>query len=331
MKRIFISLLIVVSFVSCKRIPLYDPSSGIYLKPNIILNTGYLLNEDLHVDETPYLRDKVYGKMPEAVRACIYDAETHAMIAEEFMPPTGGFIHIAPGTYDIIVYSLGTEETQVTSARGTGYAYTGNVGTKMTVSSHSAETGELTVVDQNVIYEPDHIFVGQVEGVVIPVMAPEDPPIIIECDMPTLVQSYSFEVINVVGAGNIQVADVYITGQAPSRFLWDGHRPNGVSAIYFPVEVNVEKGHIYSVFNTFGKYPGMTNNCYLNVLVTTGGGGKYQWIFDITDQFDDPDNTHHEIIIDEDVIVPGGGPETEGGFIPVVEDWDPVIIYVPLQ
>ena len=67
---------------------------------------------------------------------------------------------------------------------------------------------------------------------------------------------------------------------------------------------------------------------YLNVLVTGTDGGHYQWIYDVTDQFDNPDNINHALIIDEDIIIPE---KSEDGFRPEVQDWNTEIIYVPLS
>jgi hypothetical protein len=80
------------------------------------------------------------------------------------------------------------------------------------------------------------------------------------------------------------------------------------------------------VFNTFGKFPGAHNDVYLNVLVTDIQGGRHQWVYDVTDQFDDPDNHTHQIIIDDPIKIP----DDEGGFTHDVTDWKDEVIYVPL-
>ena len=315
---------------SCKRIPLYDPESGVYLKTDIKLAIDVELSADIEIDGHPDLEAKVYGKMPEMIRACFYDTETHRMVHEEYLPAEGGFVNIGPGVYDLIVYSLGTLETQTgeTGIRGSAYAFTSKMGANLRMSSTSDETNGLP--DVPVIYEPDHIFVGSLSDVEVPVRPAGGEPTVIEVTMPTLIETYTLEVINVVGAGNIQKADIYITGQAPSKFLWDAHFNTNPCAIYFQSFIDTSKGHLFSVFNTFGKLPGIEADCFLNVLVTTNNGGRYQWVFDLTDQFDDPDNTGHELIINEDVIIPDESSVT-GGFVPTVHDWDVEIIYVPID
>ena len=340
-KALFIALSLVFALVSCKRIPLHDPATDVYLKLDLQLNIDVQLSADIEIEGNPELQDKVYGKMPELVRACFYDSETHKLVSEDFLPPDGGFIYLPAGVYDMIIYSLGTENTQIagTDTRAGAYAFTSQTGSKVKVKSGSISNGaaeasaapEQEISEYPVVYEPDHVFVAR-QQVVIPVHSTtETQTIVIESEARSIVETYSLEVKNVVGAGNIQSADVYITGQIPARYLWDGHYPNSVCAIYFPSVIDEEKGHLFTVFNTFGKYPGHTANVYLNVLVTTEGGGQYQWVFDVTDQFDNPDNTTHEIIIDEeDVVIPEPG-ASAGGFMPTVSDWGVEIIDVPLS
>lgn len=62
--------------------------------------------------------------------------------------------------------------------------------------------------------------------------------------------------------------------------------------------------------------------------VTDVDGNRYQWTFDVTDQFDNPENIQHEIIIDESIVVPDEG--SNGGFVPTVTDWDGEIVEIPL-
>ena len=334
MKKTLTALLALLALASCTRIPLYDPLADVYLKLSIRLNTDTVLNEDLDIKGNAYLEEKVYGKMPERVRACFYDVTDHTMVQEIFLPPEGGFVEIPAGTYDLIVYGLGTTVTRIDgeNSRAGARAYTSETNTRVKVSSRAGTAAdgsavETTIIDQAVINEPDHLFVGRREAIVVPVRSEIDKTVVIECELTSLVESYSFELRNVVGAERIDKAEIYITGQSPSRYLWDGRRPNRVAAIWFQGEINEKKGHIYTVFNTFGKYPGMQNFVFLNVRVADTSGNLYQWEFDVTDQFDNPDNVHHEIIIDEVVEIPDPG--SGGGTLsPVVNDWQ--IVEIPI-
>lgn len=336
MRSLFLLLTLVCLFpvVSCKRIALYDPQSGVYLKLDLKLNTDVKLNDDIDLEGDAALREKVYGKMPEQVRACFYDAQTYALVAEEFLPPTGGFVNVPAGTYDIIVYSLGTEVTQVkgTEIRGGSLAYRTPWQTQMmeiTTKNEDDHDGQPTIDHQQIIDEPDHIFVGTKENVMIPVRSTLDKTMVIEMEMTTLLDTYSLEVRNIQGAERIKKIDVYITGQAQSKYMWSRNHLK-ICTLYFPSKVNVDKGKLYTVFNTFGKFPGARNNVKLDVRITGVDGGYYQWSYDVTDQFDNPDNINHALVIDDDDIYI---PKTDdaGGFRPEVKDWTTEIIHVPLS
>lgn len=325
-RTIFMALLIIACMPSCARIPLYDPTTNVYLKLDLKLNTDIVLSGDLDIDGDPVLRDKVHGVMPQTVRACFYSAETHKLVAEEFLPAEGGFVDIPAGFYNIIVYSLGTEVTRTngTETRAGAYAYTSETGATVRIARGSDDTK--SVEDHNIIYEPDHIFTGTKENVEIPIHAMQDGIVVIEIEMTTLIDTYTLEVRYIEGAGRIQKADVYITGQAPLKYMWDRRFSNKPSAIYFESVVDPKKGNLFTAFNTFGKFPNARNDVYLNVLVTDVTGGRYQWVYDVTDQFDNPDNITHEIIIDDRIVIPEGG----GGFTHDVSDWDSEVVYVPL-
>lgn len=305
--------ILLLCLLSCRRIPLYEAESGVYLKL------------DLAFEET--VRSHVGFRTPASVRVCFYDMDLHSLVAEEFLPTQGGFIYVAPGQYDMIVYSLGTEVTQVdgTDVRALARAFTGNAGQVLKVSKADGST---VPRNYNVIYEPDHLFVGRLPGVRIPVHSGEDPTVVIECPMETLLETYSLELSRIENADCIREALVYITGQAPCKYLWDGRFPPTPSALFFPLQTNADDQSIHTVFNTFGRIPGVGSEVYLNVQVTAATGARYQWIFDVSDQFDNPDNTDSRIVITEPVIVPDDG--STGGMTPSVNDWDAEIINVPL-
>lgn len=329
MKRlmtIFTATVMMATMSSCSRIPLYDPISSIYLRIDLKLNSNVTLDQDIDIEGNAELKEKVYGKIPETVRACFYSTEHHNLVAEEFLPAEGGFVDIPAGTYDIIVYSLGTESTRTkdTESRAGANAFTSETGATVRIAYGTDDTK--AIEDYRVFHEPDHLFTGVRNNVEVPVHAEHEETVIIDVEMTTLLDTYSLEVRYVEGAGRIRKADVYITGQAPSKYMWDRRYPNKSGAIYFQSEINESKGNLYTVFNTFGKFPGAHNDVYLNVLVTDIQGGRHQWVYDVTDQFDDPDNHTHQIIIDDPIKIP----DDEGGFTHDVTDWKDEVIYVPL-
>lgn len=320
-------VLLTLSLLSCHRIPLYDPDSSIYLKLELKLDMDVKVPDYVDLAAYPDLAAKVHCAKPTSVRACFYDVETHRLAAEDFVGGDGGFIDLAAGTYDMIVYNLGNENTRVTATetRGGAYAYTSGLNTRVKVT----KAGTSQVREYDVIYEPDHLLVGRMEQVVIPVHETgENKRVVIEDNMSTLLETYSFEMPNIQGAERIKTVDIYITGQAPSRYLWDKRYPTRPVAIWFPAKIEPSAGRLYSVFNTFGKFPDSQSDVFLYVRMTNGQGGLFQWTFDVTDQFNNPDNTDHTIIIDDHVEIPEEG--SDGGFTPTVNDWNAEIIDIQL-
>lgn len=330
MDKYIVLLAFVACLLSCRRIPLYDPDSGVYLKLSLELQAQVNVPVEIDLPAHPELDAKVHIKKPQSVHVCFYDTGTHKLVAEDYLDGEGGFIHLAPGEYDMIVYGLGCEVTQVeqTQSRGMAYAFTSSPGTRVKVSKAGA-VDEQTEFD--VIYEPDHLLAGRLERMVIPVHpAGEERVIVIEDRMSTLLETYSFRMPNVTGLEHVKSVDVYITGQAPSRYLWDSRYPSRAVAIYFPGVFGAERG-IYSIFNTFGRFPEFQNKAYVYMNFTSDGGGQFQFVRDVTDQFTDPDNTGHEIVIGDVIDIPEGGAGSGTGFMPTVDEWNVEVIDIPLS
>lgn len=315
---------------SCRRIPLHDSESSIFLKLELEMEMPVAW-EEFPIDEDKELYVKVYGKMPELVRACFYDINTHKLMYEDYLPPEGGFIEIADGEYDVIVYSLSTEVTQVTGTemRAGSYAFTSFSGSKVKVLSKAGGDSPLPA-ELNINYEPDHIYVARIPSVVIPALTVgENRVVVIEGKMEPLLKTYSFEVRNVNGTENIQTVVAYVTGLASGKYLWDFRYPSHPCAISIPVRIDHENGRLYYIFNTFGKFPNTESDVFLSIVVGTEGGGKYQWTFNVTEMFTNPDNIGNEVVIDDPVDIPAGG--GDGGLNPSVDDWNTEIIDIPLS
>ena len=74
MRRTLLLLLSLLALAACHRIPMYEAESGVYLKLNLALDRNVEIGDNLDLDAYPALRLKADGKVPEMVRACIYDA-----------------------------------------------------------------------------------------------------------------------------------------------------------------------------------------------------------------------------------------------------------------
>ena len=326
------ALLLVLS-AGCQRIELYEPEAGVYLRVSIDSSLDPAMEALLDFDARPALRDKVAGKAPELVRACFYDAVSHELVKEDFLPAEGGFVDIPAGVYDVVVYSLGTEATQVsgTETRAGGYAFTSPTGSRVKMQGVSSKADEEDGTDeQPVVFEPDHLFVGRIAGAMVPVHPADDETIVLSAELSRLSESWILEVVEVAGAERIRKAEVYLTGQAADRFLWDGRTSNHPCALGFDTEIDVTEGRLYAVFNTFGKYPQLDTDVIVNLLVTTANGSRIRYVYDVTDQWLNPDNAAHRIVVEEPVEIPGDDYQG-GGFDPIVNDWDGEVIPVIIE
>lgn len=323
-KHFWVLCLLLLSLAwGCRRIPMYEAEAGVYLRISIDRTLDPAMEAYLDFDTRPQLRDKILGKMPEIVRACFYDAVSHELVAEDFLPATGGFVDVPAGAYDVIVYSLGTEETQLsgTQTRAGAYALTSATGTRVRMQRSSTKADEAEADEYPVNFEPDHLFVGKIAGAMVPVRPTDAEPTVLSAELTRLSESWILEVEDVEGAARIRKAEVYLTGQAAGRYLWDDRMSNHSCALGFETEVDVTEGRLFAVFNTFGKCPQLEADVIVNVLVTTENGSRCRYVYDVTDQWLNPDNTAHRLVIDDLIEIPGDTFDG-GGFSPVVNDWD---------
>ncbi len=321
MKRVFFLFWVVLIITSCRREPLYDADSSVYLKLNLRITSNITLATP--IDNLPAdLRSKVEGRTPERMQVNFYDCDTHALVSKTFVGADGGFIEVAPGTYDLIVYSIDSDVSQVENgnSRGSVCATTSQAGSynlpQAYDNSQNMQKGLYVVMN-----EPDHIYVGRKNNVTIPEHSVADETINIYVDAQTLLDTYMLRITQVSGIENIASAKVYITGQAQAKALWDSRYLRGQVAILSNCYTNPAQGELFTVFNTFGKYPNATNNIFLTVELTNASGDKREYVFDVTDQFDNPDNTDHIIEVSDPIDVPDSGSDS-GGFKPDVDDWD---------
>ena len=331
-QRFVLSILLLVLAAGCQRIPMHERGAGIYLRVSIDQSLDPAMSALLDFDARPSQRDIVVGKKPELVRVCFYDAVSHELVAEDFLPAEGGFVDIAAGVYDVIVYSLGTEATQVsgTEVRAGGYAFTDPTGIRVKLLSAQAKEEDddpIGTEEQPVIFEPDHLFVGKIAGARVSLHPDDAEPEVLVTELSRISESWILEIEDIVGAAHIQKAEVYVTGQAAGRFLWDGRTTNHPCALGIETEIDIQRRRLFSVFNTFGKYPQPDCDVMVYVLVTTNSNAHCLYVYDVTDQWLNPDNSAHLIRIRDRMEIPGD--DYHGNdFNPVVTDWDGVEIPV---
>lgn len=330
MKKILIVLLVACSAVlsGCQHIPLYDPSSGLYLRFEFDYASGDFAGG---VNSAGVRFDDIVNGM----WVMLYDHGTHELVHSQSLPAEGGFVDIGPGTYDCIAYSLGSEVIQTSGLRqrGEAYAYCERIGSSLTFSRRGAEGAEgepgdaVANISFPIINEPDGLMCASEEGIYIPVINGAQQTVYVDMKVIPFVRDWTFEAVNVDGAENIRTLKCYVTGQLPGRYLWDARFGQDVCAIGFDVRYDSARSVITGSFNTFGKHPQALANVFLNIMVMNASGGYYQWIYDMTGQFDNPDNVERRLVVASPIVIPSS---ESGGYSPSVDDWNAEVVHVPL-
>lgn len=289
-----------------------------------MLQLDLQLDLDLDIDVGIDVETHTEIVTPDYMKVCFYSPDKSNLQSTEFVSGTGGPLHVAPGIYDMVVYSFGTEYIQI---RGEGdletlEAFTSDItATKGAtlrgfVKKNRAEgEDEIEEPQGPVIYAPDHLLVAR-EEVEIPTLSAENRVVTLTAVAKTIVETYSFEVKTVVGTEYIESVEAFVTNQARSSFFGRGEVSTDPATINFLVGVDREKGRLYTAFNTFGKLPGESHS-YLHILIRDTGGQEHYISQDITEQFENPD---HHIVIEEEIDIPQ--PESQSsGFAPTVDPW----------
>jgi len=276
---------------SCRREPLHEPKSAYYLDLDISLDA-------LHKKPS----------MPSFVTAIFYDHTTGDKVFQEYFNANGGYLYGAvPGTYDILLYSLGTTYTHVDSLGriDQAYAYTNPI----------SQGYELK-------YEPDHLLVGTIYNQEIPALVEKDSTFIMKGYMETLLDTWKLEVYKIKGLQYATSIGIMIDGLCDSKKLATGLTSEREMKLYFAGVIDNEYKLISTPFNIFGKLAGVVSKLDLQISVVGDDGASYKLKTDITDQFNDPENTEHIIRVEFDIEIKA---KEGGGFQPTVDEWTTIV------
>lgn len=334
-------IVLLTAIYSCQRIPLYEMTTSVNLDLKLNLDIDLDLDLSVETDLDAEYAAKLHGKMPEYVEVLFYDMDDHHLVFSKILPAEGGIIDIPEGDYDMVVYSFGTESTQISSTyhRFEAEAYTSditkNMANKLQAAVENADTLTKSETkgyeDDPIIHEPDHLYVAHEEGINIPSFQGKEESITIHATAKTIIDVYSLEVLNIKGAENIEKVEAFITGQIKSNYFGMPKTSDSPATIYTDMRIDGQNNRLYSIFGTFGKLTGEENKIYLDITVTDSGGGQYRYIYDVTDQFDDPENDNNKLVIDAggDIDIPDAA-HGGGGLAPSVDPWENENIDIPL-
>ena len=104
-----IYILILLSLIGCKRMPLYDLEKVVELELELELKLDLKLDLDVKVD----IEVDTVIPTPEYMKVNFYSVDNEGLNYTEFVGPQGGEINTPPGTYVMLIYNFGTEYIQI--------------------------------------------------------------------------------------------------------------------------------------------------------------------------------------------------------------------------
>lgn len=307
MRRLYLILalvLITLTAGSCRRRPLVEIDNNVLL--NITIGTD-IVNYEV---QTP----------PEMMRAIFFDSKTGDFVSHSFLPHHGGYVHLMPGReYDILVYNFDTEATIIDGDYNLNYilAYTNlvpeNIKSRL---KGRAGKGE----DEMIVYEPDHLFVGKLEDVYIPMRGYGMPAFEIDIHAETIVQTWIVEIDKVRGAEYVGAVSSVISGLADHNLIGRGEQSYDEATVFFEAASLTKDGHFYAKFNTFGRNALAGRKQVLSLVLTDTGGKSFCFNMDISEKFND-NPLQYILIKTDDIVIEKPEQTGGGGLAPIVDEW----------
>ena len=309
MKRIpiyIIAMLLCILASSCKRRPL--------------TTADYMVIVNIEIEKD--IVNHTVEKDPSLMRCIFYDSETGGFVTQAFLPPTGGQVSLIPSReYDVLVYNFDTESTWLEDENWYNkiYASTSLIPDSFRTKLRSRATkGE----EELIVYDPDHLFVGRLNDVFIPARSVDAPPVVLNVNCETVVESWLLEVKTITGVKNIGSMAGVITSLSGSNRIGPNERSTNFVSVYFDNQVIDENGLLTAKFNTFGWHKDIKEKQILSLVFTDVAGKGHVFNVDVSNQF--PNNKEQIIRIELDIDIPEPMTSGDGGFVPKVDDWDEI-------
>ena len=326
-----VTFLTILSFASsCRRRPLDIEADSI----RIMLDNDYTM---------PYRQTK---EAPYNYSVMMYGRKDGKLIYKDFCGEKGGPIRGVAGEYKTYVYDLDNDVTKFEGLdnKKTMRAYTEEESFPVKATflscryalSHKVNLDGFKLVSVKgsagfegdlVIKEPNAVFAGINENVNVPNLALSDEEYIIPVSNDYALSQGRLTFYGVTHTENIASVQVYVTNLARSKYIAEDEPENEPATIPFYCDI-INEDYIQGVFNYFGKLKdaSLANTAY--VIVTDLSGGKYLFVFDVTNQIDEQED-NADVILKLNFDVPS--PQTGGtGFQPIVDNWDMVWYDVPI-
>ena len=309
MRRIstyIVVMLLCILSASCQRRPL---TTADYM---------VVVNIEIEKDIVNYTVEKD----PSLMRCIFYDSETGAFVTQAFLPPTGGQVSLIPAReYDILVYNFDTESTWLEEENWYHriYASTSLIPDSFKTKLRSRAT---KVDEEQIVYDPDHLYVGRLNDVFIPSRSVDAPAVVLDIKCETVVESWLLEVKTITGAKNIGSMAAVVTSLAGSNKIAYDERSAEYVSVYFDNQVIDQNGVLTAKFNTFGWTDRITEPQVLSLVFTDVAGKGHVFNIDVSNQF--IDNPEQIIRLNLEIDIPEPMTSGDGGFVPKVDEWDEI-------
>ena len=270
-KRIIylMSMFLIAALASCQRRPLET--------------ADFTVRVNIEIDDN--IVNYQMPSLPNLMRCIFYDAENGNFVTQAFLPPTGGEVElISDRTYDVLVYNFDTEATIIGMENKFDeiFAFTNGIPDAFRTKLRSRATKDGI---EDIVYDPDHLYVGRVKGVYVPVRSVDSPLIEIDVKCSTVVETWLVDVNKIQGRQYIGSVAAVVTGLSESNRIATGTRSTEYASVYFDV-INIdENGILTAKFNTFGYNPASNTKQVLSLVFTDTGGKGHIFDVDVSDQF----------------------------------------------
>lgn len=300
---LYILMLLCAFAVSCQRRPLSTADYTV------------VLNIEIEKDIVNY----EVKKDPSLMRCIFYDSKSGAFVTEAFLPATGGLVSLIPSReYDVLVYNFDTESTWLEDENWYDkiYASTSLIPESFRTKLRSRATkGE----KEEIVYDPDHLFVGRLTDVFIPAKSVEAEPVVLDVKCESIVESWIVEVSSVEGVENIGYIAAVVTGLSQSNKIAANERSADYASVYFDNQEIDANGVLTARFNTFGWTPAIDQSQVLSLVFTDIGGNGHVFNIDVSNQF--KNNREQKIVIKAEIDIPEPITTEDGGFVPEIDKW----------
>ena len=331
----------------CEHRELSDPETGHYLRIYVdeqIKNVTYgFYNENLPHPEY---------KRPRVMRVALADTESGRVVSERFFQGQGedergyyidGYIGAEAGTYNLLVYNFGSAVTHIRNEEN----YYGMQAYTSPVDEYYLQylpVSRQEVEDEDIVYEPEHLFHVVEEPLVIQKTNKADTLKTISGEWFTahsVVKSYYLQ-LHVKGIEWVTSAVSMLSGMAGSTVLYkhNGMVEENPVNLFFTLNYTDKQttrdgsgstAVLYATFSTFGKLSNLPSILTLNFEFRKKDGTSQVEKLDITSEFEKPMAKNEQwILLEHEIVITKPEGSESGGLTPGVEGWEEVegVVYI---